>query len=80
MPSASGQVAGRSRSINLSEWARGLSRTADRVGLLLCGDLPAATRFVREAGNSAAVGDLIDFAVGPDYLAARVAMGLSVDV
>jgi|GEM_PF-1002095 len=74
------QVARRSRSINLSEWARGLSRTADRVGLLLCGDLPSAARFVREAGNSAAVDDLIDFALSPDYLAARVALGLSIDV
>jgi CheY-like chemotaxis protein/tetratricopeptide (TPR) repeat protein len=67
-------------SINLSRWARALARTADRVGLLLTGDVPGAAAAVRALASAEAVDDLIDWAIGPDHLAARAALGLSVDV
>jgi CheY-like chemotaxis protein/tetratricopeptide (TPR) repeat protein len=73
------RVARSRRSINLSAWARSLARTADRVGLLLCGDLPAVVRFVRDA-SSEPIADLRDYAISQDHLIARDAMGLSVDV
>lgn len=52
--------------LNLSLWARALSRTADRAGLLLCGDVPAAFAGAREVGELER--DLIEFA----YSAAHV--------
>lgn len=74
-------IAARSRTINLSQWQRALSRTADRAGLLLCGDLPAAIRFLRDmSAPSDAVAALIDFAVGLDHCHLREHLGLSVDV
>ena len=37
--------------LNLSVWARSLSRTADRAGMLLCGDVPAAFAGAKEVGE-----------------------------
>lgn len=68
------------RTINLSKWARAMARTADRVGLLLCGDLPAAARFAKELGDADAVHDLIDFALSPSWSKLRSELGLSIDV
>ncbi|HPH65493.1 MAG TPA: tetratricopeptide repeat protein [Kofleriaceae bacterium] len=50
----------RGQALNLSAWSRALVRTADRVGLLLCGDVPAAFAAARELGELNQ--DLIDFA------------------
>jgi CheY-like chemotaxis protein/tetratricopeptide (TPR) repeat protein len=66
--------------LSLSRYARGLLRTADRVGLLLCNDLAGALRIVLADGAPGAENDLIDFALSDDYLAARAAVGLSVAV
>jgi hypothetical protein len=68
------------RTINLSRWTRAMGRTADRVGLVLCGDLPAAARFARETGDVEATMDLLDFAISPSFGKLRVEMGLSIDV
>ena len=68
------------RTINLSRWTRAMARTADRVGFVLSGDLPAAARFARESGDSDALTDLIDFAISPSCSKLRTQMGLSVDV
>jgi DNA-binding response OmpR family regulator/tetratricopeptide (TPR) repeat protein len=66
-------------SLNLSRYTRGLGRTADRVGLLLAGDLPTAARLAAD-GAPGAVEDLIDFALSAEHLEAREALGLSVAV
>lgn len=68
------------QSLNLSRWVRALGRTADRMGLLLCGDLPAAVRFSRDSGNSESTDDLIDFAISDAFLTLRAQVGLSIDV
>ena len=57
---------------NLSRWAQALGRTADRFGLLVCGDLPTALRL---AGDRAG---LLEFAATPTFLALRAALGLTV--
>jgi CheY-like chemotaxis protein/Tfp pilus assembly protein PilF len=68
------------RSINLSRWTRAMGRTGDRVGLVLCGDLPAAVRFARETGEAESLLDLLDFAISPSFGKLRAQMGLSIDV
>jgi CheY-like chemotaxis protein/tetratricopeptide (TPR) repeat protein len=73
-------VAGSQATLNLGRFARGLARTADRVGLLLCNDLSTAVRIVMAAGAPGAENELIDFALSDEYLAAREALGLSVSV
>jgi hypothetical protein len=72
------RLVSRSSHLNLSRWARALSRTADRVGLIVCGDLPAARRFAADGG--AADDDLVEFALGPEHLRLRNELGLSIDV
>jgi len=69
-----------SRSLNLSKWAKGLARTADRVGLVLCGDLPAAVRFASDSAGQDAHLDLVDFGVSATHLRLRTELGLSIDV
>lgn len=73
-------IARKSRTINLSQWARALGRTADRAGLLLSGDLPSAVRHVRDTGGNEPVDELIDFALTTEYLYLRDQLGVSVDV
>ncbi|HVV87957.1 MAG TPA: hypothetical protein VHE35_33180, partial [Kofleriaceae bacterium] len=58
---------------NLSRWAQALGRTADRFGLLVCGDIPTALRL---AGDRSGDGGLHDFARSPTFLALRAALGL----
>ncbi|KAB2897622.1 MAG: hypothetical protein F9K40_12565 [Kofleriaceae bacterium] len=65
----------RSQDHNLSRWAQSLGRTADRFGLLVCGDVPVA---VRLAGSPAGDGDLVDFARSEAFLRLRAALGLTV--
>jgi len=61
----------RSPDHNLSRWAQALGRTADRFGLLVCGDLPVALRLA-EGGDR----DLLAFASSPEFLRLRAALGL----
>ena len=66
--------------LNLSRWARALARTADRIGLLLCGDVQVAARAAAVVGGSEAIDELLDWATGPEHLALRGRMGLSIAV
>lgn len=61
----------RSPDHNLSRWAQALGRTADRFGLLVCGDIPVAVRLAEGDG-----GDLLAFAGSPEFLKLRAALGL----
>ncbi|TMQ08764.1 MAG: tetratricopeptide repeat protein [Deltaproteobacteria bacterium] len=61
--------------LNLSLWARSLSRTADRAGMLLCGDVPAAFAGAREIGELDR--DLVEFAYSAAHVKLRAQLGLS---
>lgn len=61
--------------LNLSLWARALSRTADRAGMLLCGDVPAAFAGAADAGELDR--DLQDFAYSAAHVNLRAQLGLS---
>lgn len=61
--------------LNLSLWARSLTRTADRAGMLLCGDVPAAFSGAREMGDLDK--DLIEFAYSAAHVTLRRQLGLS---
>ena len=61
--------------LNLSTWARSLTRTADRAGMLLCGDVPAAVAGAREVGELAP--DLVEFAYGSAHIRLRARLGLT---
>ena len=73
-------VAGSQSTLNLARYARGLARTADRVGLLLCNDLSTAVRIVMASAAPGAENELIDFALSDEYGKAREALGLSICV
>lgn len=64
--------------LDLSRWGAAVARTADRVGLLMCGDLPAALRFSN--GTPDTVRDLVDYAVSARFFQLRRDVGLSIDV
>ncbi len=66
--------------LNLSRYARGLARTADRVGLLVCNEVQAAARITAESSVPGALDDLLDFALSPEYQSAKEAIGLSIAV
>jgi len=74
------KTARQSATINLSRWQRALARTADRAGLLFCGDIPSAVRFVQDSSGPDSARELIEFALGTDHAYLRATMGLSVDV
>jgi tetratricopeptide (TPR) repeat protein len=61
--------------LNLSLWARSLSRTADRAGMLLCGDVPAAFSGASEIGELDK--DLQEFAFSAAHVTLRSQLGLS---
>jgi hypothetical protein len=61
--------------LNLSLWARSLSRTADRAGMLLCGDVPAAFSGAKEMGDLEK--DLVEFAFSAAHVHLRSQLGLS---
>jgi hypothetical protein len=61
--------------LNLSLWARSLSRTADRAGMLLCGDVPAAFSGAREIGELDR--DLVEFAYSAAHVKLRAQLGLN---
>ena len=61
--------------LNLSVWARSLSRTADRAGMLLCGDIPAAFAGAKEISDLDH--DLIEFAYSAAHVKLRAHLGLS---
>jgi hypothetical protein len=61
--------------LNLSLWARSLPRTADRVGMLLCGDVPAAIARAKEIGDVDQ--DLVEFAYSAAHVRLRGQLGLA---
>jgi tetratricopeptide (TPR) repeat protein len=61
--------------LNLSLWARSLSRTADRAGMLLCGDVPAAFTGAREVGDLDK--DLVEFSFSAAHVQLRKQLGLT---
>ena len=68
------------RSLDLESWRLGAERTADRAGLLLCGDLGAAVRVIhatRGAGAGRAVLDLVRWSVSEGHLGLRELLGLA---
>ena len=60
--------------LNLSLWARALSRTADRAGMLLCGDIPAAFAGAKEVGELDR--DFLEFAFSAAHVQLRNQLGL----
>jgi tetratricopeptide (TPR) repeat protein len=71
---ASLRLLARGSALNLSNWARALTRTADRAGLLLCGDVPAAFAGARDVGELDR--DLLDFAFAGSHVVLRRELGL----
>jgi tetratricopeptide (TPR) repeat protein len=61
--------------LNLSLWARSLSRTADRAGMLFSGDVPAAFTGAAEMGELDR--DLQEFAFSAAHVKLRAQLGLS---
>ncbi|CAN5906175.1 hypothetical protein BH11MYX3_BH11MYX3_10860 [soil metagenome] len=61
--------------LNLSLWARSLTRTADRAGILLSGDVPAAFTGAAEVGELDR--DLQEFAFSAAHVNLRSQLGLS---
>jgi len=73
-------IAGSRTSVNLSSWSRALARTADRIGLILCGDVCVAAAAVRAQGVDEAVDELLDYAISTEHAEVRVSLGLSIEV
>ncbi|MGE0868881.1 MAG: DUF4388 domain-containing protein [Kofleriaceae bacterium] len=69
------RVLSRGGGLNLSLWAKSLSRTADRAGMLLCGDVPAAFTGAAEVGE--VDHDLVEFAYSAAHVNLRAQLGLS---
>jgi tetratricopeptide (TPR) repeat protein len=72
--------------VDLVAWAAGANQTADRAGLLLCGDGVAAIREILRAAETQggdvemAIKELIRWSVGTDYLDLREQLGLATQV
>ena len=64
----------RSPDHNLSRWAQALGRTADRFGLLVCGDVPLALSLAASSD-----GDLLAFARSTELRKLRQALGLAAE-
>ena len=65
----------RGTGLNLSAWAKSLSRTADRAGMLLSRDVPAAFAGAREIGELDR--DLAEFAYSIAHVRLRQQLALS---
>lgn len=66
--------------LNLSRWSQKLARTADRVGMVLCGDIPLSKRIACELSDAATGTELLAFAASPQHMQIRRALGLGIDV
>jgi hypothetical protein len=66
--------------LDLSAWRVALARTANRIGLLLCGDVPASLRFVEGTAGTEAVTELLRFAITPVFCELRAELGVSIEV
>jgi hypothetical protein len=66
------------RTLDFTAWRAGAERTADRAGLLLCGDLGAAVRVLhatRGINAGPAVLDLVRWSVSEGHLGLRDLLG-----
>jgi tetratricopeptide (TPR) repeat protein/CheY-like chemotaxis protein len=63
------------RSMDVSRWARSLVRTATRIGLLLSADLLRVGRAVDAEEGTAALDDLLAFALSPEHVELREELG-----
>ncbi len=70
------KLSARGAPLNLSRWLRGLGHTADRLGLLACGDVPTAARVL--ADETMQTSDLLEFALGGELATVREALGLAI--
>jgi tetratricopeptide (TPR) repeat protein len=61
--------------LNLSLWAKSLTRTADRAGMVLSGDIPAAFVGAREVGELDR--DMFEFAYSAAHVTLRHQLGLT---
>ena len=72
--------------VDLVAWAASANQTADRAGLLLCGDVVAAIREILRAAETqggdteVSIKDLIRWCVGADHLDLREQLGLATQV
>ena len=80
-------LAQRETPLDVGAWAEGVDWTADRVGLVISGDLPTALAVIRATSEAAASAllpereaQLLAYSVSPAYLALRAKYGLDVDV
>jgi CheY-like chemotaxis protein len=73
-----GAIAQQRSSLNFSSYNRALSRTADRLGLVLCGDPAVAAAAVSGMGGDDT--DLLDWAISGEHQDVRATLGLSIDV
>ncbi len=69
------RLVSRGGGLNLSLWSRSLARTADRAGMLFCGDVPAALAGASEMGELDR--DLQEFAFSAAHVQLRAQLGLS---
>lgn len=69
--------------LDLPRWARGLTMTAIRAGLLVCGDLEVAIRLGQTSAAPAGIApeeitrDLVEWSVSEEYFTLRAEMGLA---
>ena len=72
--------------VDLPTWAAGAHQTADRAGLLLCGDVVSGIREVLRAAETqggdteTAIKDLVRWCVSSDHLDLREQLGLATEV
>lgn len=72
------EVIKKRKQVHLKPWIRGLERTADRIGLIVCGDPAVALRVVRAGGAGAEeLEDLADFALSAKHLDLRREVGVA---
>jgi tetratricopeptide (TPR) repeat protein len=80
------QIVADPRRVDLDVWAAGANQSADRAGLLLCGDVVSGVREVLRASETqggdaeGALKDLIRWSVSSDYLDLREQLGLTTEV
>jgi hypothetical protein len=74
---AAGRLLRGRRSMDISRWARALTRTGTRIGLLLSGDLLRVGRAVDSDEGAAALDDLLSFALSPEHLDLRAELGIA---
>jgi tetratricopeptide (TPR) repeat protein len=68
---------------DIERWSAAALMTANRAGLLVCGDVVSAVRVIVEQGGNGlptdeAIADLVRWSVSPEHMALREQLGLSI--